>query len=169
MVYTMVFRVDGGCRGNGQDWATGAAACVKENRWGKCRYKTRNLPRDPTPTNQRAEITAIILAQQWALEVYNGLSNDPWLDITIYSDSKYAVNILNVWVDKWRANDWVNSRGFEVCNRDLIQKADRLDGKLRAQGDISYVWVPRNENELADEYCGEALDEQEASDSDNHW
>lgn len=164
MVYTMVFRVDGGCRGNGQDWATGAAACIKENQWGKYQYKTKHLPRHPTPTSQRAEIMAIILAQRWALEVYEGLSNDPYLDVTIYSDFKYAVNIMNAWIDKWRANGWVNCRGFEVRNRDRIEKADRLDGSLRAEGDISYVWVPRDENELADQHCDEALDEQEASD-----
>ncbi|KAL8380750.1 hypothetical protein RB595_005164 [Gaeumannomyces hyphopodioides] len=176
MVYKMIFRVDGGCRGNGQDWATGAAACIKENRWGRSSYKTQHLPRYPTPTSQRAEITAIIMALQWALEVYEDLDNNPYLDVTIYSDSKYTVDIMNDWVDKWRDNGWVNSRGLEVCNRDLIEEADDLDGRLRAEGDISYVWVPRHENEEADQCCNEALDEQVASDSndsdsdsDDYW
>ncbi|KAL8410410.1 hypothetical protein RB596_000191 [Gaeumannomyces avenae] len=160
MVYTMVFRVDGSCRGNGQDWAVGAAACIKENRWGKYSHKTVHLPSYPSPTSQRAEITAIILAQRWALEKYEGLATDPVLDVTIYSDSQYAVNIMNDLIDKWRVNGWVTSRGLEVCNRDLIEEADNLDGRLRAEGDIRYVWVSRDKNELADQYCKEALDEE---------
>ncbi|KAI3328833.1 hypothetical protein F4824DRAFT_506163 [Ustulina deusta] len=57
----MEFYVDGGCRGNGQPGVIGAAANSK--------WKSQHLPRYPTPTNQRAEITAIIIALEWTLEI----------------------------------------------------------------------------------------------------
>lgn len=101
MVYTMKIYVDGGCRGNGQPGAIGAAAAVFQFKWGKQRAWTRVLPRHPRPTNQRAEITAIILALELALERYRNLDSYPWIDVKIYSDSKYAVNCMNVWMDKW--------------------------------------------------------------------
>jgi ribonuclease HI len=67
MVYVMEIYIDGGCRGNGQPGAIGAAAAVFKHRYGHKAW-TRVLPRYPPPTNQRAEITAIIMALQQALE-----------------------------------------------------------------------------------------------------
>jgi ribonuclease HI len=77
MVYKMEIKVDGGCRGNGQEGSIGAAAAVFEYRYST-RTHTRALPRYPPPTNQRAEITAIILALEKALERYYDLDGDPW-------------------------------------------------------------------------------------------
>ncbi|PQE12450.1 ribonuclease H1 protein [Rutstroemia sp. NJR-2017a BVV2] len=85
MVYTMKIYVDGGCRGNGQPGAIGAAAAVFKSRWGRDKTWTRQLPYYPPPTNQRAEITAIILALELALKKYDGLDSNPRVNVTIYS------------------------------------------------------------------------------------
>lgn len=158
----MEIYVDGGCRGNGQWWAVGAAAAVFKERGG--RYTggwTRRLPSYPSPTNQRAEITAIILALKRALEKYRNLDSDPYIDVTIYSDSRYAINCMTTWVYKWVRNGWRNAAGDEVANRDLIEEAYDLHCELKEEGDVDYTWIPRDENDVADDMCNRALDEQE--------
>jgi ribonuclease HI len=160
MVYIMEIYVDGGCRGNGRPGSIGAAAAVMKKKFGKIEYWTRSLPIYPTPTNQRAEITAIILALEAALEKLEQLDTNPYLDVTIYSDSKYAVECMNNWIYKWTKNGWINAAGNEVANRDLIENASELDDRLKEEGDVEYVWIPREQNHLADMYCNEELDKQ---------
>ena len=78
MVYTMEIYVDGGCRGNGYTGSIGAAADVFKLKWGRLDPWTKSLPRYyPEPTNQRAEIMAIILALDVALEKYRELDTNP--------------------------------------------------------------------------------------------
>ncbi|KAI0455566.1 ribonuclease H-like domain-containing protein [Xylaria acuta] len=162
MVYVMEFYVDGGCRRNGYSEAMGAAACCLMQRGhGSYFHKSVHLPQDPTPTNQRAEITAIILALRWALEKYEELHSNPSLDVRIYSDSRYAIGCMNTWIDKWVRNGWVNSSGNEVANRDLIEQASDLEEEVMELGSVSYRWIPRSDNQLADRHCNEELDEQE--------
>lgn len=159
MVYIMEIYVDGGCRGNGRLDAIGAAAAVFQLKWGKQNRWTRVLPSYPTPTNQRAEITAIILALELALQKYWNLSSNPKLNVKIYSDSKYAVNCMNEWVYKWSNNGWINAAGKNVANRDLIEKACGLDDRLKEEGSVTYIWIPREQNRDADELCNKAMDD----------
>ncbi|ETS75619.1 hypothetical protein PFICI_12563 [Pestalotiopsis fici W106-1] len=174
MPYKMVFRVDGGCRGNGRPGAIGAAAAVLDTSSGRgYRYMTKELPDYPTPTNQRAELTAIIMALEWALDRYQELNTSPHCFIDIYSDSRYAVDCMNIWTCTWYKNGWVNSRGFEVANRDLLEEAVDLELRVRDElGDLEFHWVPREDNALADKHCNEALDEKaryDSSSSDSDW
>lgn len=154
---------DGGCRRNGDVLAIGAAAAVLMPRWGRYTYKTQRLYGSyyESPTNQRAEITAIILGLQLALEKYDELSENPYLDVIIRSDSKYAVQSMNEWIYKWSRNGWTNARGVEVANRDLLEKASALDDELGELGSVKYVWIPRSENQIADKHCNEVLDKME--------
>ncbi|EEP79683.1 predicted protein [Uncinocarpus reesii 1704] len=118
------------------------------------------------PTNQRAEITAIILALETALTRYEKLDWSPRLDVKIYSDSKYAVNCMTIWVDKWFENGWINSAGYDVVNQDLIKKAVDLEGRLLNLGKVTYFWIPRSDNVNADRCCNEELDKMESL---IHW
>nr|POE86493.1 ribonuclease hi [Quercus suber] len=152
MVYTMVFSVDGACRGNGRPGSQAAAAAVLLTRSGTHKAWTRTLPDDPTPTNQRAELTAIILALELALERYRDLDSNPYIDVVIKSDSKYAVNCMNMWINKWRNNGWTNAAGNDVANTDLLRDALDLDIALQSEGSLSYKWIPRERNELAHGY-----------------
>lgn len=159
----MQIYADGGCRYNGKPNAIGVAAVVFQSKYGREERWYRKLPRSPRPTSQRAEIAAIILALEQALERYRSLDSDPYLDVTISSDSRYAVNCMNEWVYKWSRNGWVNAAGFQLVNRDLIEKASDLDDLLKKEGDVRYVWVPRGDNQAADALCNEILDEMEGS------
>lgn len=150
--------MDGGCRHNGTNRACAAAAAVRMTRW-KIHWRCEVLlGGSENSTNQRAEITAIILALEIALEKYEELVSSPQLKLTIFSDSKYAVGCMNEWIYKWTSNGWKNSRGEDVANQDLIRRASDLDDKLTELGTVKYVWIPRSENELADECCNDALD-----------
>ncbi|TGJ80801.1 hypothetical protein E0Z10_g7968 [Xylaria hypoxylon] len=159
MVYVMEFYVDGGCRNNGTPWAIGAAACVLMTRYNAHYHRKLQLPQDEEQTNQRAEITAIIMALEWALEKYEKLDSCPRLVVRIHSDSKYAIGCVDNWIYKWVQNGWVTSAGKKVENRDLITRASNLDDRVKELGSVNYIWVPRLENQAADKYCNEKLDE----------
>jgi len=104
MVYIMDIYTDGGCRRNGRAGTIGAAAAVFKTKYGTHKAWTIKLPGHPRPTNQRAEITAIIVALLQALKKYRELASNPWLDVTIYSDSRYAVDCMTKWIYKWSRN-----------------------------------------------------------------
>ncbi|KAJ5949960.1 ribonuclease H1 [Penicillium verhagenii] len=156
----MEIYTDGGCRGNGQPGDIGAAAAALKTRNGSYDGWTRSLPPYPPPTNQRAEITAIILALEQALEKLVELDTSPYLDVRIFSDSKYAIDCMTKWIYEWTGNGWVNSAGNEVANRDLLEEASDLDDRLNEQGDVQYIWIPREKNKYADSLCNKDMDEQ---------
>lgn len=153
--------VDGACRGNGDRDAIGAAAAVFEDRNGRQISWIRFLDSDYyTPvTNQRAELTSVIIALQEAICKAQSLDNNPRVDVTIHTDSKYVVGCMTKWIYRWAENGWVNSQGNTVANKDLIKEASDLDDELKEFGDVDYVWVPRSENVDADRLCNETMDE----------
>ncbi len=162
MTYTLTMYVDGGCRRNGYAGAIGAAACVIMGRGGRTQTWTQKLPLyDPQPTNQRAELEAIILALEQGWEKYQRLVKDPYMAVTIFTDSKYALGCMTQWKQKWLNNNFTNCTGYDVANRDLIEIAYDLEDRLANEGRVEYRWIPRADNELADEAVNEALDEME--------
>ncbi|TVY33899.1 Ribonuclease H [Lachnellula occidentalis] len=158
MVFIMKIYVDGGCRGNGKLGAIGAASSVFKYRSRRQKAWTQDLPENPLPTNQRAEIIAVILALEKALIKYAQLRSSPRLNVKIYSDSKYAIGCMTEWIQIWSKNGWINATGKPVANQDLIIMASELDDRLREGGKLKYVWIPRSENEDADGCCNQAMD-----------
>ena len=159
MVYIMKMKVDGGCRGNGQADAIGAAAVVNILKWGRQKRWSEELPKLPRPTNSRAEISAIILALRKALERYQNLTRNPRLWLTIYSDSDYLVKSMNQYVHKWVRNGWRTAVGGDVKNQDLIKLALTLEDELKKKGTVRFVHIPREQNQDADSLCNAKLDE----------
>lgn len=163
MVYIMKMSVDGACRNNGYYNATAAAACVIHNKWGRWKAWSRRLPSYPQPTNQAAEITAIIIALEKAIEKYGNLSFGPFMKVTITTDSKYAYGCMTEWRFKWQSNGWINAAGRDVANRDLLERAMELEAEVEEHGDVRYRWVPREENTKADEAANWELDGSDSS------
>ncbi|AGF48574.1 ribonuclease HI [Candidatus Kinetoplastibacterium oncopeltii TCC290E] len=62
-------------------------------------------------TNNRMELLAVI----------QGLKrlNKEFLNIDIYTDSKYVLNGMTKWINNWKRNNWRTSTGKEVKNIDL--------------------------------------------------
>lgn len=84
-------------------------------------------------TNQRAELTAI----QRALEIA-----PRHRDVTIYTDSRYAIDCVTVWFIKWRRNKWLTADSKPVENRDLVELIlvkieERADMKVKTL----FEWV----------------------------
>ena len=163
MGYRMVMYVDGGCRGNGKPGAYGACACYVIKKWGQNETFTKRLSawNDPVPTSQRAELCAIILALEHALDTRQELDNDPYLYVDIYTDSKYAYGCMTEWCTKWQNNGFINSLGYEVANRDLIEKALDLESDILNYGKVNWEWVPRSDNTVADEAVNAEMDDME--------
>jgi ribonuclease HI len=158
MVYIIRLNVDGACRDNGSPHAIGAAAAIHYRRYNqRARACQLDGSSDQTPTSQRAELQTVILALEWAVEIYNNLTREPELDLRIRSDSRYAVGCLNEWVRKWNQRGWRNAKGSEIANRDLIEKAHCLRLSLEGWGNVNLEWVPRRQNVDADERANEEL------------
>lgn len=66
-------------------------------------------------TNNREELKAI-------LHVFKLAAADTKHKYIIYSDSAYAVNIINSWIYNWAKNNWKNSKNKEIENIDLVKE-----------------------------------------------
>ena len=161
MVYIMVMYVDGGCRNNGQWGAFGACACHVERKWGQNETFAKQLPAwtNPVPTSQRAELHAIIIALERAIEERGYLDSSPYMDITIHTDSRYAHGCMTQWYQKWQNNGFINSAGHGVTNRDLIERALELESDLLEHGAVHWKWIPRSDNTVADQAVNDEMDE----------
>ena len=102
-----IFYTDGACKGNPGPGGYGVVE-MKDN---KILYEYSEYC-DNT-TNNREELKAI-------LHVFELAAADKSNTYIIYSDSSYAVNIINDWIFTWVKNNWINSKGNQVENLDLI-------------------------------------------------
>ena len=97
-------------------------------------------------TNQRAELLAVIRALQ--LVRARNLSRE---QVSIFTDSMYAVQGLNEWIPKWRTNNYRTAQKKRVSNADLFQLLDHEVNESIAQGvPVVLNHVPRKENPIAD-------------------
>lgn len=69
----------------------------------------------PAGTNQIAELAAILEA----LKAHRDVT-----DLTIESDSQYAISCTTEWIHGWKRRGWKNSAGKAVKNQDLIRAID---------------------------------------------
>lgn len=108
-------------------------------------------------TNQQMEMTAVIKALYSIpfemLEEYS---------VKIHTDSAYICNCFkDSWWSKWIMNDWKNSKGKDVANKDFWE---RIIDYYNAY-DIEFIKVKghsNNEmNNLADKLVNDAMDELE--------
>ncbi|KAF2666030.1 ribonuclease H-like protein [Microthyrium microscopicum] len=160
MEYSLSIFVDGGCRGNGTPQAIGAIGVVlSSGREHLCLKQA--IPPSRKPTSQRAELEATILALKRTREIYTRVRVGRPRRTKIHADSRYAVDCMNLWCDKWSQCGWLNAKGELVVNRDLIFEAAQLRDQLRAQGGLEVIWIPRERNVEADALCNDQLDRQE--------
>ena len=133
---TKIVRIytDGACSGNPGPGGWGALMLWNGHE------KEMNGGEDDT-TNNRMEMMAVIKA----LEAVKGNPK-----IEIYTDSKYVMRGMTVWLEGWKAKGWKTASKKPVKNVDLWQEMDALV----SQHDISFHWVKGHsghpENERAD-------------------
>lgn len=90
-------------------------------------------------TNQRAELTAILRALDIA-PIHR--------EVTIYTDSQYAIRSVTEWSKVWERNGWVNSKNKPVENKDLVMEIREkiVERDLLKKGTY-FVWVKGHAND----------------------
>ena len=78
-------------------------------------------------TNQRAELYAIYRALEIASE------ERPEHEVTIYTDSMYSINCMDIWIAKWKKTGYKG-----ISNRDLVEAIDNLREKLPK---VTFIWI----------------------------
>tara|TARA_Y100000991_G_scaffold199431_1_gene171140 strand:- start:456 stop:896 length:441 start_codon:yes stop_codon:yes gene_type:complete len=101
---------DGSCIGN--PGPGGWAAIILEKN-----KKKEIFGGEKITTNNRMELTAVIKA-------LNLIKNES--KISIYSDSKYIINGITIWMKNWKKNNWKTSNKKIVKNKDLWNLLDKI-------------------------------------------
>lgn len=80
--------------------------------------------------------------------------------ISIFADSKYAIDCITTWAYSWKKNGWSKKSG-EIKNLELIQEAHYLYEKLKDKIEIIHVRGHKGieGNELADRMAVNAIKE----------
>lgn len=126
---------DGACSGN-----PGAGGWGAILRYGKIEKEL--CGGEDNTTNNRMELTAVI-------EALKALKKE--CDITIYTDSRYVMDGVQLWLQNWKKNGWrTTNKKSPVKNIELWQELD----KLLSEHQIKWVWVKGHnghpENERVD-------------------
>ena len=133
----LIVYTDGSCTSNGQ---AGARAGVGVH-WPCASYPELSFRLLGHPTNQRAELAAVLAALRQT-------ATDPRL-LEVRTDSKYTIDILTEWMQGWKRRGWTTSSGGDVQNRDLIEA---LDDALRTRaGRVTYTHVRGHAGEPGNE------------------
>ena len=114
---------DGACSGN--PGSGGWAAIIFNKISGQ---KSKKTGGEIETTNNRMELTAIIRALE-------SIPKESCLQI--FTDSKYIINGIELWIKKWKTNDWIGSNKKKVKNKDLWMKLDILSSQFQ----ITWNWV----------------------------
>lgn len=98
-------------------------------------------------TNNRMEILAAIEG----LKALDARPDDsPERDVTVYSDSRYVVDMLNGgYAAKWRANAWMRNKKEPALNPDLWEQL--LDGT--AKRSVKFEWVKGHSEHPENDRC----------------
>lgn len=127
---------DGACKNNGQKGAVGgwAFACWTQRPTGEpvtaAADRLQIGPKGEAPTNQRAELKALLEALQYA-------TGQP--KSVIYTDSLYSLNCTTKWGPAWKKAGWTRSSGEPLQNLDLIKPLVDLYGSLKGRVEIQHV------------------------------
>lgn len=119
----------------------------------------RSLPLGSSATNQKAELNAMIIALEQAVEKADEMDSIPRMHVTIYSDSKYVVDCMTTSRARYRNRDYTSAKGRGIQNRDLMQEAHNFQEVLEGLGEVRIIWIPRDQNQRAEKEADKVLDE----------
>ena len=106
--FDYIIYTDGACLGNPGPggWA---AIIIKDN------IKNILKGSERSTTNNRMEILA-------SIEAFKSIKKSS--KIKIFTDSKYLIDGINIWIKNWKLNDWKTKNKKEVKNIDLWIELD---------------------------------------------
>lgn len=87
------------------------------------------------------------------------LLENPVEKATVYSDSKYVVEGINTYRNRWKQSGWRNSQGLDIANKDIWLSIDAMMEKITAaKKDVELAWIKGHDgnagNERADWLAG---------------
>lgn len=129
---------DGACSGNPGKGGWGAIISFPDGR-----VEELGGTEEET-TNNRMELAAAL----WALERVAEKKYSS-LQVELYTDSKYLIQGMEAWTERWEKNNWQTREKEEVKNRDLWKK---LLKKKKAM-EINWKYVPGHQGIGANERC----------------
>ena len=124
---------DGACEPN--PGAGGWAFILRDNETGKELAESGFVPET---TNNRMEMFPVIMGLRKLKYPCN---------VTLVSDSKYVINGISCWMNKWKMNGW-NKKGG-VKNLDLWQQVD----ELVLLHNVTCQWVKGHQGHKENEVC----------------
>jgi ribonuclease HI len=132
---------DGACSGN--PGPGGWAAILRSGR-----HEREISGAELSTTNNRMEITAAVKA----LEALKKPSQ-----VMLHTDSKYLIDGIARWIQRWKANGWRTAEKKPVKNEDLWRALDAAAARHK----IEWTWVEGHsghvENERADALARAAI------------
>ena len=129
----LIIEADGGSRGN--PGLSGAGAVVIDAASGKILREISEAV--GVATNNVAEYSAVIFALEAAFEI------DPAAEIVVRMDSKLVVEQMS---GRWK-----------IKHPDMLSLGARVQ-KLISGKNVEFVWIPREQNVLADALANKAMD-----------
>ena len=129
----LIIEADGGSRGN--PGLAGAGAVIIDLSTGKVLKEISESV--GVATNNVAEYTAVVLALEAAFEI------DPAASVIVRMDSKLVVEQMS---GRWK-----------IKHPDMMALGARVQ-KLVASKDVEFIWIPREQNGLADALANKAMD-----------
>jgi len=135
---------DGACSGNPGIGGWGAVILIPNEKPIHLNGGSENS------TNNKMELTAVINALQY----FNKKQN-----INLFTDSKYVMNGIKLWIVNWKKNGWKTASKKPVKNRELWEM---LDSKIIIHN-VNWIWVKghsgNNYNEEADRLARKYIEE----------
>ena len=116
---------DGSCTSNGRKGAkAGYAAWFPDHpAWSSA----HRVPDDQDQTNNRAELSAILLAVTTLQD-----RGEVDCDLVVYSDSEYSINCLTSWLPGWMNKGWKTAAGKDVLHQDIIKDTTARLSKFKS-------------------------------------
>jgi len=133
MTKKTILYTDGACLGNPGAGGWASILCYDE-------HKKIISGNEANTTNNRMELTAVI----------KGLSalRRP-VKITVITDSKYVMDGINKWINKWKQNNWNTAAKKPVKNKDLWLQLDSLCNLHQ----VDWKWIKGHSGHKENEEC----------------
>ena len=139
---TVNIYTDGACRGNPGPGGWGVLIEYQDN-------EKEYFGGNKNTTNNQMELQA-------AIEGLKLLKEECIVNLT--TDSKYVMQGITSWIEKWKINKWKNSNKKDVKNKELWIELD----KLCMKHDVRWNWVKghtgHEQNEIADILANKGID-----------
>jgi ribonuclease HI len=147
---------DGNCKNNGKKHARGGYSIffpIQPNINYSEFNKTKLVNPEKEVTNNICELSAIRLIFKTILNNIKVFSKEKTL--VICTDSQYSINCITKWNINWEKNNWKNSKGESVKNKELIQdiidKFNQINNKsikIKFKHVHSHLQEPKNKNSM---------------------